>query len=543
MPQPGEIRTNPRTGETRQWDGTQFQPYSSNANTAPLPSTDHPAISLGGIPGVEDIANLPSNLVKGARALPDVMRNLFSHPGATAKGFVQGASEAATPGRLGLLALLTAGANVPSALAAAGGQAVADTARVATHASNAPQSFPEAATDVALAGAAPALGAGESALATRVGGQARLVKGAVGAGVGGYEGYKYGGVPGLLGGAVGGAALGGGKVRLPGRFGVLSDMLGGTASEADVAAPVQNPSVGVRRSWEVPGSSYRPVLEAPGSAIPGVQPTNMGSVIPNTSGFRPDIPEGAAPGESLPGLHRALSMEPYSPSESGYVRGESIPPAPGERTTFDRPTTEQLKELPLNQQMDYLPSEGGLAERPAGTPPASIEGLRRATVPLSENPSPFAPDTSDTLEGQPDLYSLATQGKGPVAAGTPWYGEKGEIIGHTTDTGGSTGLAPAHIAMDASKLSPADWSELNAFMDRSVSAQNMDALSSNASQIGLRKALANTLPVEGDNPVLSRSLTDLRAEVPDGTDLAQTDQWGRAERQAQMLRRLKGGGR
>lgn len=235
MPQPGEVRHG--ASESVQWDGSRWQPIGP---AAALPSTDHPSVDMLGIPGLEEIANLPSNLVKGVQAAPDVARNLFSHPGATLKGFVQGASEAATPGRTGLLALLTGGATLPATLAAAGGQATAEAGRVLTHTSNAPQSFPDAALEVAGAAAMPGLAGAEGALAAKAGGQAKLVKGAIGAGLGGYEGYKYGGIPGMVAGAAGGAAVGGGKVRLPGRLGALSDLLSPAEAETPSRIGLQN---------------------------------------------------------------------------------------------------------------------------------------------------------------------------------------------------------------------------------------------------------------------------------------------------------------
>ena len=206
MPQQGETRT--ANGETRAWSGTRWEPVAA-------PQTVDQPKSFGAldyVPGLRDILNIPSNVVKGAQALPDVARGLIHEPGATLKGFGEGVSEAATPGRVGLLALLTGGATIPAALGAAGGESLAQAGRVATDAPNAPQSFPEAAGNVLEAASVPAVAAGLKAVPGAVeslGGTRKVAGRVLGAGLGGYEGYRYGGIPGAIAGAVGGGAVGG----------------------------------------------------------------------------------------------------------------------------------------------------------------------------------------------------------------------------------------------------------------------------------------------------------------------------------------------
>ena len=300
-------------------------PGAQGRPQAPMPSVDKPAIPIG-IPGVEDVVNLPSNLVKGAKALPDVLRNFFTHPKETAKGFVQGASEAATPGRTGLLALLTGGANLPATLAAAGAQAGVEGTRVATDAPNAPRSFGDAALDTAGAASIPGLAAAEGPLLAKAGGAARLIKRGVGGVLGAYEGNKYGGIPGAIVGGIGGAAVGGGDVRLPGRLAPLSDFLAGDSAATETPAAVGD------RYMPNRGNAPRPAVDLSGTVTPtkGVE-----DVLNDLGGYRSDINSGLSPelaaklngrGNSLASLKKVatpdLMDEFQSASDTGVGSGK-----------------------------------------------------------------------------------------------------------------------------------------------------------------------------------------------------------------------------
>jgi hypothetical protein len=252
---------------------------------------------LDAVPGLRDTLNIPVNAVKGARALPDVARGLVNEPGATLKGFAQGSSEAATPGRLGLLALLTGGATLPAALGAAGGEALAQGTRVATDAPNAPRSLPEAAVNVAEAASVPALAGAVKAVpgaVERLGGTRNVAGRVIGAGFGGYEGYRYGGLPGMVAGAAGGAWLGGtggGSRSMRGLRAVTG--LGGDEASAGVSdvAPagvdryLPNRS-GVPKSREVPGFSM-PAAAAPEPPLPRSVMSEVDRYMPNTGGQAP----------------------------------------------------------------------------------------------------------------------------------------------------------------------------------------------------------------------------------------------------------------
>ncbi len=296
MPQQGEIRHG--STESVQWDGSRWNPITTQKG-----SVDNP-VSFGwldAVPGLRDALNIPVNAVKGAQALPDVVRGLVHEPAATLKGFAGGVSEAATPGRLGLLALLTGGATLPAALAAGGGEALAQGTRVATDAPNAPQSFPEAAGNVAEAAAVPAIAGAAKAVpgvVQRLGGTRKLGSRILGAGYGGYEGYQHGGLGGMLGGAVAGGiagdVLGGGSPTMR----ALRMVMGGGAAD-EAAADVSPAGVdrylpnrsGVPISREVPGFSM------PANGTPAVEPPLPRSVLSDVDRYMPNS-GGIAPVEN-----------------------------------------------------------------------------------------------------------------------------------------------------------------------------------------------------------------------------------------------------
>jgi hypothetical protein len=71
-------------------------------------------------------------------------------------------------------------------------------------------------------------------------------------------------------------------------------------------------------------------------------------------------------------------------------------------------------------------------------------------MPSSMRPSELDLGASGLAEGNKatstppsDLMAaFLNHDKGPVPTGTPWFGGEGEVIGHTTDVNGSTGLEP-----------------------------------------------------------------------------------------------------
>lgn len=349
MPQIGEIRRGKT--ESGQWDGQRWQPITHQD-----PSVDRP-VSFGildSVPGLRDVLNLPVNAVKGAEALPDVARGLIHEPAATLKGFVGGASEAATPGRLGLLALLTAGATAPAALGAAGGEALAEGGRYLTDAPNASRSLPEAAMNVVEAGSVPAVAAGLKAVpgaVGRMGGTRKVAGQLVGAGIGGYEGYRYGGVPGAIAGAVTGGAVGGGRGSASLRG--LQRILGVEAAEktaSDVAPEIvdrfkPNRS-GIGRSREVPGFSMPKEVPAepplPRSVAADVEPYKA-----NRSGFTGK--EELAADDPLP-RSVASDVEPYKPNVSAGDFDPSM-----NSVDYEPPPRSVMSEVDR-----YMPNESGI---------------------------------------------------------------------------------------------------------------------------------------------------------------------------------------
>jgi hypothetical protein len=58
-----------------------------------------------------------------------------------------------------------------------------------------------------------------------------------------------------------------------------------------------------------------------------------------------------------------------------------------------------------------------------------------------------------------DLFEEATKDKGPVKAGLPYLDENGEVIGHTTDTEGSTGFKPVEAAGEEKSFQSGQFSK------------------------------------------------------------------------------------
>jgi hypothetical protein len=237
------------------------------------------------IPGFNDVVNLAPNLIEGAKALPGAMHNLFLEPDKTGipnqtiRGGVQGASEAATPGRTGLLALLTGGATLPATLGAAGAQAAVEGARYLSGAENAPTSPMDAITDIGEAALVPGAPAAIGKYAPKVAAMlptnlrpGNRTKGAV---LGGLVGYRHGGLvtgPGMLGGIEG--ALEGGLI---GNRLTKSNVLGGLAEAAGLGAEKEegaaaakatrsstdwSKDASARPTWDPAGPSKRAASEA-----------------------------------------------------------------------------------------------------------------------------------------------------------------------------------------------------------------------------------------------------------------------------------------
>ena len=333
MPQNGEIRHG--ATESVQWDGSRWTPLTNKQ-----PTVDNPASFgwLDAVPGLRDVLNLPMNAVKGAGALPDVARGLINQPGATLKGFAAGASEAATPGRIGLLALLTGGATLPAALGAAGGEAIAQGTRVATDAPNAPRSFPEAAGNVAEAASVPALAGTIKAVPSaveRLGGTRNVAGRVLGAGFGGYEGYHYGGLPGMVAGAVGGGSLGGSGGGSRAMRGLRAVIGGGApeAAEEAVAAPARTPTAPVEAPIAKPDVNWSGVTLSPEAAARNVEATNLRDV----SGYSHDVAGKLA---GIPGAGRARVTN--VPMGEHAITDEMIQNAGGTVTPPPEPTQELL---------------------------------------------------------------------------------------------------------------------------------------------------------------------------------------------------------
>lgn len=314
-------------GETRTWDGGQWVAAPTSAEAG-----YHPGLEDSGSPWLARI-----------------------------KGFLSGASEAATPGKVGTLAALAVPGAAPAALVGGGAMALADMLRTHFDTANAPKSMGDAAMDVGGA----ALGAGIKGpiskgyeLASNVVKNPRALTGGTGAVVGGLEGYKRDGIPGALGGAVAGGL---GATMLGKRLGLISDAIApeaGATAESSVMPSAVNP----RLSREVPGFSYpeaAPIPEAPGEAIPGLRGNNPPN-SPRPGGKSPGLTDtlknaldglsGGNPSEAVAQSGKLADTPSVRSFErenmlrnSHFADGGVMPAGPGARPTelYDLATTSQ----------------------------------------------------------------------------------------------------------------------------------------------------------------------------------------------------------
>lgn len=200
------------------------------------------------------------------------------HPGASTspvraglEGFLSGAAEGATSpaGKtaIGGAASLMGPVGAP---VAAGAEGLAGLLGVHYNNANAPQSLGEAAANVGEAAAAPLTTSAASAAAPFVAKTLstlpKTVTGLGGAALGGYEGYKHGGIPGAVEGALAGGALGAGLPRSMQALRGVAGMAPEAAAEAEAGAHLpQNPhalNITPLSGTQVPTNSVDDVLSA-----------------------------------------------------------------------------------------------------------------------------------------------------------------------------------------------------------------------------------------------------------------------------------------
>lgn len=102
------------------------------------------------------------------------------------------------------------------------------------------------------------------------------------------------------------------------------------------------------------------------------------------------------------------------------------------------------------RQPKVVPRDFGYSDKDSANTLRQIQQPRDLAKPVEDKPipaepvkqsgnfNPFGKKPIETPKG--DLFDEATKESGPVKAGTPWLGENGKVIGHTTDTEGSTGI-------------------------------------------------------------------------------------------------------
>src|SRR6202049_4756252 len=307
VPAQGPMLGERRVGktETVEWQGDQWAPVQHDPNVAP-----------GGSAGYHPGLNTSSG-------------------NAMLQGFLSGSAGEVTPGKVGTIAALagalpSGGASLlPLAAGAAGAMGGAEAVQSHYGTPNAPQSGMEALGGMLEAGAAPIV---SGAMAKAPGMLASLpakVSGAGGAALGGYEGYKTGGIPGAVVGAAGGYAACtklpwavrqlGKLVGMGGEEAIGSEVSGAAkAAESDAGGFTGNSST-IGKMPNRPTVPWNPANTRPtedfwpqGSTIePGASPS------PRDAGWTPTGQSTPAPTVAPP----ATPVAPRSISEITPVRG------------------------------------------------------------------------------------------------------------------------------------------------------------------------------------------------------------------------------
>ncbi len=100
------------------------------------------------------------------------------------------------------------------------------------------------------------------------------------------------------------------------------------------------------------------------------------SEVPGSSYREPFAPSASTYGEAPASAH--VETDPFKPSTSGF-KGGPVPEAPGE-SVFGGPTSEGLRDQPLYQQMEHVPTAGDFTDtstRVGEPPPPEVTAAQR----------------------------------------------------------------------------------------------------------------------------------------------------------------------
>jgi hypothetical protein len=346
--------TDPRGGQTNATAASEYLD-KTNQPTGAAPQVGEQR--HGAIESVEWNGTRWSPVARDASAEGGYHPGRDTSPGMAAlQGMISGSAEAATPGKIGAIAglataLPTAGISmIPAALGAGGLTGLAEMLQSHYGTANAPQSMGAGIMGAGEAAAAPVIQAGLGKLPGLLSRLPAKATGIGGAAIGGYEGYRRGGVPGAVEGAVVGGAAGAAMPRglkaLGSMFGVAPE----AAAEGAATAGGATRTVGETASGFA-GQSKAPFINRPtapwaptagkstedywpqGSTIeppapltprdPGFQPTVQGTPT-STAAPSPAVPESSYSGDPrTPPFNRDL-MELLSGKRTGGL--ENIPP-------------------------------------------------------------------------------------------------------------------------------------------------------------------------------------------------------------------------
>lgn len=289
---------------------------------------------------------------------------------ASLEGFLSGAAEGATSpsgkAAIGGASALLGPAGVP---VAAGAEALAQALGVHYGNENAPASFPEAAGNVGEAAAAPAISAATTAAAPIVARELAKVPKAVtglgGAAIGGYTGYKRGGIPGAVEGALAGGAMG---AAVPKSLQALQKLTG-LGAEAEAGAPFPR-AVRTMGGTQVPEKSVEDVLEPLGGRTADRRAGLSEAMVEKLNGSKAGLKRAAQPDL----FQQATAEQPAHAFDWPEAGGRMEPDANGSHhltgwSPTNLPGPESIAHQPLGPEDIPAFSFQGEAMAP-GAPPA-----------------------------------------------------------------------------------------------------------------------------------------------------------------------------
>ncbi len=270
-----------------------------------------------------------------------------------------------------------------------------------------------------------------------------------------------------------------------------------------------------------------------GGALEGLKARLAATGEPPTPGLPPVGSRSSLAGPVAPWDKPTMPEAPGNPTVASYGSEQPVVESlAGEK--LDVPANAEKPSLSaLSDQINHsVPNTGGQA--PSTTPFEPSQGPLMAEPPAIER---YAPNTGGQAPSTPESLNALRTSTPSVSEAKPGMGvdwEAGEAPDITSEAGeadipGQTILQRGMLSGDTLPSTPSP--ELRGFRNRLSALPEAE--------------LADVVPSDQANPVVSRSLNSLRQEIEAakaGGDQSALDQLTRAERQAQVLRRKASGG-